>query len=260
MKLDHLWKAALGAATMLAAIVTIFSFFSKEEKQAYVDVYVRSYTYNVPPHYSHLSKDVREFENYMKVYKEIEKSIPGKMDHQDLVKISKILSDKLDRLWGGVYSEGLSSFNGYSYIRIYSLGSVAAKNPVLDLPIDAITFVRYPDGSTSEHIGDRRIELNDLYNDDLVEIWSWYKSSLSSEEISRIRLKHDTGVSYSKSPNEVWGSKAKWYAENYRLIEPTLLILGFFTLIFFAFFIVDVLFKEDGSDEDKPNKALKTDS
>lgn len=245
MTLSHFWKAALGAATMLVAIVTIFSFFNKEDKEAYVDVYARSYTYNVPPHYSALAKDVREFTNYMNVYDEVEKSLSDKLDHQDRIQISKLFSDKINKLWGGIYSEGLSGFNGYSYIRIYNSGTVAAKNPVLDLPKDSITFVRYPDNSTNEHIGNRRIELKDLYNDDLVEIWSWYKSSLSNEDISRIRLKHDTGVSYSKTPKEAWGSKAQWHAENYRLIEPALLILGFFTLIFFVSFIVDTLYKED---------------
>lgn len=239
---------------MLAAIVTVFSFFKKEDKQAYVDVYTRSYTYNVPPNYSELANDVRKLTDYMNVYDEIDKTLPDKLNHQDQIEISKLFSDKINKLWSGIYSEGLSSLDGYSYIKIYSSGSVAAKNPVLDLPKDSITFVRYADNSTSEHIGKRRIELKDLYNSDLVEVWSWYKSSLSDEEISRIRLKHDTGMSYSRTPKEVWGSKAQWYAENHRLIEPALLILGFFTLIFFSSFIVDVLYKEDEPKSEKLNE------
>ncbi|RIA21437.1 hypothetical protein DFO61_3860 [Ectopseudomonas oleovorans] len=243
MTISNLWKAALGAATMLAAIVTVFSAFKKEDSQAYVDVYTRSYTYNIPPSYSQLANEVHELTDYMNIYDEIEKALPGRLSHQDQLDISKNLSKKINKLWSGAYSDGLSSLDGFSYIKIYSSGSTAAKNPVLDLPKDSITFVRYSDNSTSEHIGERRIKLKDLYNSDLVEVWSWYKSSLNNDETSRIRLKHDTGISYSRTPVEVWGSKAQWYAENHRLIEPALLVLGFFTLIFFSSFIVDALYK-----------------
>ena len=239
MTFNNLWKAAIGAFGMLAAVITIYTFATSSGKEAKLSIYTESYPFNVPPHYSKKVKNTRKYESYMDVYNDIERTIPKKLSHKDQLKVSKHISDVITNIWSGVYKNGLNSFKGYTYSRIYSLGSKEATNPVLDLPQEAITFIRYSDNSTEEFIGNQRIKLKNLYPDDVVYVWSWYQSRLSNDEIKQIRLKHSSGVSKPYYPAQIWGENEKWYAENYKLIKATIFILGFFTLMFFIVFIVD---------------------
>ncbi|MBO2592028.1 hypothetical protein [Shewanella algae] len=255
MNLSNLFKAAVGSATILGCVIAVFSLFTSAEKEAKLALYSESYTFNVPPHYARMTKSMREYESYMSVYEDLEKIIPKKLKHDDQLKISKFISDKTTKLWSGAYKGGLDSFNGYTYSRIYSTGSLVAKSPILDLPKQAITFVRYPDDSTKEFIGDQRVTLRDLYPDDIVYVWSWYKSSLTPEELNQVRLKHSTGVVTPAYPAQVWGDESKWYAANYKFIKAALFILGYFTLMWFVGFIVDSLSSSNKKESNSESKA-----
>lgn len=241
MKLEKLFTSVVGAASLLAAIVTVYSFISKEETQkASVEMFTWNEIFNIPPSYSNKATEIRNY-SYMDIYKDIEKTTGEKLRHDELVEVSKAIEQKYDTLWDASFSRGLRYFSGHTYTKLYNNGELKVSGAVLNLPKKAIIFVRYPDGTAEEFINKSRIAIKDLYQDDLVKIWCWFEDSLDENETKQINIKIDSGATYTNSPYIIWDSEQKWFSDNYNLIKTLLVILSFFTLLYFVSFIVDSL-------------------
>lgn len=241
MKLDKLFTSVVGAASLLAAIVTVYSFLSNEEvKKASVEMFTWSEVFNIPPSYSNKAKEIRNY-SYMDIYEDIEEKVGDKLRHTELVEVSKIIEQKYDALWDAPFSRGLRHFDGHTYTKLYNNGELKVSGAVLNLPKKAIVFLRYSDGTTEEFINQSRVAIKDLYQDDLVQVWCWYEDALNENETRQINVKIDSGATYTNVPYSIWDPEQKWFAENYVLLQTLLVVLAFFTLLYFVSFIVDSL-------------------